>query len=100
MGEIDSQGDMIDSPKEIWKAMQTFAENGAVIKFMHAGNRVDATVVESFQAEGDTTKGGSIIPSGAWYITAHIADDDLWAAIKKGSITGFSMSGRANAREV
>jgi len=100
VGEVDAQGDMIQSPTEIWKAMESFAENGAVIKFMHSGNRVNATVIESFQAEEDTIKGGSIIPSGAWYITAHVSDEEIWKDIKSGRIGGFSMSGRANAKEV
>ena len=53
VGVVDAQGDAIETPDEIWKALESFAKNGSILKFMHSGNRVDAYVVESFQAEED-----------------------------------------------
>lgn len=99
--EVDSQGDWTDSG-EIWKAMKHYmVETGGVMKIMHEGRRVDAPVVEVFQAEVETVKGGTTIPAGAWYQANYIPEglDDVWQAIKEGKLTGYSMSGRAEETE-
>ncbi len=95
IGVIDADGDTILETADIWKCLKSFALNDSPIHFMHNGERQDATVIESFQAEEDTAKGGDIIPAGAWYMTAYIEDDELWAACKDGSVGGFSMAGQA-----
>lgn len=91
----DQQGDYTTTA-EIWKAMKTFAENGFPLGVMHSG-KAKAHVVECFQAEKDTKKGGDVIPAGAWYMAAKVDDDELWEAIKLGRMTGWSMSGQAES---
>jgi len=98
--KVDAQGDAIESASEIWKAIESFAAAGSVLKFMHSGSRVNAYVVESFQPEIDTPKGGEMIPAGSWYMTCKILDENIWQAIKDGEITGYSMAGKAHARTV
>lgn len=44
-------------------------------------------VVESFIAR----KGDPDYIEGAWVVGMHVNNDDMWAAIKKGEINGFSM---------
>lgn len=100
VGKVDSQGDFVDSPYEIWKAMEGWMLRGHPISFMHDGRRVNVAVIENFQAEEDTKKGGEIVPAGAWYLACKVLDNQLWEAIKRGEITGFSMAGRAFAEEV
>jgi len=95
--KTDAEGDFIDDPADIWKCLKSFALNGHEIHFMHKNEKRNVTVLESFMAEEDTIKGGEIIPANAWYVTAYVEDDDLWEACKDGSLTGFSMSGRATA---
>jgi len=95
--EVDSQGDWTDTG-EIWQAMKRYMiETGGVMKIMHEGSRVDAPVVEVFQAEVETVKGGTTIPPGAWYQANYIPEEleEVWEAIKDGRLTGYSMAGRA-----
>ena len=100
LNKVDSQGDYISDPADIWRAMETFAMQGMEIRFMHGDRPVLAQVVEQFQAEVDTVKGGDIIPSGAWYLCVKVEDDKLWSAIKAGEITGFSMAGIADTEDI
>ncbi|MEE8150629.1 MAG: XkdF-like putative serine protease domain-containing protein [Nitrosomonadaceae bacterium] len=53
-------------------------------------------VVESYIAkDGDP----DFIP-GTWVVGVKITDDDVWAQVEKGEITGFSLAGSAYLREV
>ena len=95
--EVDSQGDYTDT-EEIWAAMKQYMINtGGLMKIMHKGKQIDAPVIDVFQAEVDTMKGGSHIPAGAWYQSNYIPEgmDDVWESIKKGELSGYSMAGQA-----
>ncbi len=99
--EVDAQGDWTDAG-EIWKALKRYMiETGGIMKIMHEGRAVDAPVVEVFQAEADTVKGGTTIPAGAWYQANYIPSgmDDVWRAIKAGDLKGYSMAGHAEEEE-
>ena len=99
--EIDSDGDFIDDPEEIWKALKSWAiGTGGVMKFMHSGRAVNTPVVECFQPDEDVKKNGETIPAGAWYISCYIPDQKLWDAILDGSVGGFSMAGSASGEIV
>jgi len=100
VGCEDSQGDRVDDKFEIWKAMESWAINNHTVKMMHDGRPIDCPVIESFQAEVDTEKGGGVIPAGAWYICVKILNDGIWRSIKDGSISGFSMAGTASSEEI
>ena len=100
--EVDGQGDYTDSD-EIWKAMKHYmSSSGGVMKIMHDGHAINTSIVECFQAEEDTVKGGENVPAGAWYLSAYVPPEheSLWKAIKDGRITGFSMAGSADVEEV
>lgn len=96
----DTEGDYVDSEEELFEAMKSWMINGQAMKIMHKGRTKEIPLVECFQAEADTKKGGKRVPKGAWYITNYVPDDDLWQAIKDGEITGYSMGGRGRAEEV
>jgi hypothetical protein len=50
-------------------------------------------VVESYIAPQDLTIDGQPIRAGTWMLAVIVEDDALWAAIKRGEFTGFSMNG-------
>lgn len=50
-----------------------------------------SVVVESFVAR----KGDTDFPEGAWVLAVHVTDDDVWSAVKKGELGGFSLYGTA-----
>jgi hypothetical protein len=98
--QVDSQGDFCESA-DIWEGLKSWMLKGHPMRFMHGGRVIDTPLVECFQADADTRKGGTEIPSGAWYIAAHVPanQEGLWGAIMKGEITGFSMAGVAGEVE-
>jgi len=99
LDDVDAQGDFVDDPNEIYKAMKSWMISGHDMHFMHEGISVYTPLVECFQAEVDTIKGGSSIPAGSWYISNYIPVEceGLWKAVKDGSISGYSMSGKSKA---
>lgn len=98
--EQDSQGDFAEAD-DIYAAMKSWMLRGHPMRFMHDGGEVETPLVECFFAEQDTTKRGKVIPAGTWYISNHIppAAEDLWKAIKRGDIRGYSMGGRSRGKE-
>lgn len=59
----------------------------------HNQETIDAVVVESFLArEGDPD-----FIAGAWVVGVHVADVEVWKAIKDGEINGFSIDGSATS---
>jgi hypothetical protein len=39
------------------------------------------------------------VPDGSWFVTAHVANDDVWNLIKKGELRGFSIDCTAAFKE-
>jgi len=56
---------------------------------------VPVAVIENWQAKEDTSLNGAAIKKGSWIQGIKVYDDNLWAAISKGEITGLSIEGRA-----
>lgn len=95
MGEPDSQGDLY-SAEEVRKAAYGFMENSQAFKIQHkedAGDRIK--ILESWLAREDATIEGQKVVKGTWLLGVRIVDDALWAAVKDGSFTGFSIGGVA-----
>lgn len=91
----DTQGDYMtaeDIEKAAHDFMTTYGE-GADIQ--HDDKKANVDIVESWVAKTDTTIGGQFIKKGTWVATAKVNDDEIWDAVKKGRITGFSMGGLA-----
>jgi len=97
---VDTQGDYTDE-MEIKKAMYRFMEkyraNAGNLKVMHKGRAYAFPILENFQPEEDTTKGGKKIKKGAWWLMLKITSKSVWKDIKSGNLTGFSMGGQAKA---
>ncbi len=96
--QVDTQGDYTDS-KEIEKAMYRFMEKYATdtkrIKINHMGKRYFFPIVECFQAEQDTMKGGQLLKAGTWWLMIKIPNEKIWKDVESGKLTGFSMGGTA-----
>lgn len=96
----DSQGDWA-TPEEIWKMLKKYMiSKRNTIKVMHEGVSKDIPIVECFQAEEDTHKGGSgeehLIRKGDWYISVYLGNEPkIWNDVVNGKLTGFSMMGYA-----
>lgn len=92
---LDSQGD-IYSASEIRKSAHLFMQNFANIGLQHDGHiNEKAKILESYIAPTDFTLNDQVIKCGTWLLGARILDEDLWQAIKKGEITGWSIGGSA-----
>lgn len=91
----DAHGDYMtaeDIEKAAHDFMTTYGE-GADIQ--HDDKKANVDIVESWVAKTDTVIGGQFIKKGTWVATAKVNDDEIWDAVKKGRITGFSMGGLA-----
>ena len=85
----DTQGNYM-TEEEITKV----AKNGNQVDLQHCFEKCDgAAVVESYVAKCDMEIEGEAIKKGTWIMTMEISDTDVWEAIQKGDITGFSMGG-------
>ena len=114
---IDLQDDIISSP-EIEKAAHgymiklAFRDDPEFLKslgFMEVGKagergfqHIDFSrklaVVETFIAPVDFELNGRMILKGTWVMTMKVFDDEVWALVKTGKITGFSIGGRSKSR--
>ena len=89
----DSQGDCM-TEDEIRKAAHWFAKNGDGIDIQHNFEKFEkAEVVENWIAKADFEIGKEKIKKGTWLMTVEITDPEVWSAVEKGELTGFSMGG-------
>jgi len=98
--EIDTQGDYADA-KEIEKAQIRFMEKYATdtkrVRISHKGKKLFFPIVESFIPEHDTIKGDKPLKVGSWWLEMKVTNTEVWKLIEDGTLTGFSMGGRAKA---
>lgn len=92
---FDAQNDIVsvdEIRKTAWDWLRHFRNLGLQHKGLINGK---VHVVESFLAPVDIQIGGETITRGTWMIGVHVDDDELWADVKSGKLTGFSMGGFA-----
>jgi hypothetical protein len=89
---IDLQGDRL-SKAEIRKACHKFMMESRKIGKEHQGP-AKADIIESYIAPADFRCHGQVVKAGSWVMAVKIHDKDLWSAVKKGDITGFSIAGQ------
>lgn len=86
----DAHGNYM-SEEEIIKAAYWFAKNGDSVDIQHSFTALkDAAVVENWVAKADFDIDGETIKKGTWLITVKVSDNEVWDAVQKGEITGFS----------
>lgn len=89
----DAHGNFM-TEEEITKAAYWYAKNGNQVDLQHDFEALEnADVVESWVAKADFNIGDEVVKKGTWLMTVEVADDDVWNAVQKGEITGFSMGG-------
>lgn len=89
----DAHGNYM-TEEEITKAAYYFAKNGGDVDLQHSFEPLDgAAVVESWIAKADFQCGDETVQKGTWLMTMEIDNQQIWDAIEKGNITGFSMGG-------
>lgn len=96
----DTDGNYM-TEEEITKAAHWFAKNGNKVDLQHSFEPLDgAVVVESSVTKCDMELEGQTIRKGTWLMTVEIQDGEIFQAIEKGEITGFSMGGSGVYSEV
>lgn len=89
----DTQGNFM-TEDEITKAAHWFAKNGNNVDLQHSFEPLEgASVVESSVAKCDYELNGEMIKKGTWVMTVEVTDPEIFDAIEKGELTGFSMGG-------
>lgn len=96
MGTADVQADTY-SAANVRKACHLFMEDFGNMGLQHQIYVNDSVkVLENWIATDDTVIGGQSVVKGTWLMAVRVTDDKLWSAIKAGTLTGFSIGGRAN----
>lgn len=92
----DSQGDLY-SHEEVRKAAHGFMENSRSLGKQHGEivTEKQMKILESYVAPADFEMDSNTVTAGTWLLGIRVVDDDLWAGIKKGEFTGFSIGGHA-----
>lgn len=93
---VDAQGDKA-TEEEIRKAAYCFMEKAQVFKVNHKGNKVSVRILENFIAPSDFTVAKQVVKKGSWILVTRVVNNKIWKAIKAGKLTGYSLSGYANA---
>ncbi len=97
---VDSEGDVIPI-SELEQAAYRFVEFSGAGGEMHSKIGV-AQLVESFVVTPEKMEALELqgsIPLG-WWVGFRVTDDDVWAKIKSGVYTMFSIGGRARREEL
>lgn len=95
-GEIDSQNDTISA-----ETIQTAAHNflasyneDTELGLMHRQfGELGLELAESWIAPFDFELGGQSVKEGSWIMVVKVLNDDTWAKVKSGELTGFSIGG-------
>lgn len=92
---VDSQGDVY-SADEIARAAHGWMEQFQNMGHMHQ-TLINSGVrpVESYCAPCDLELGGQPVKAGTWLLVVHVISDAVWAQVKAGELTGFSIGGFA-----
>jgi site-specific DNA-adenine methylase len=92
---VDAQDD-IYSAAEVRDAAHRFMEQYQNIGLMHQGlvnGRVK--ILESYLAPTSFSLDGAQVKKGTWLLAVRVLDEELWAQIKNGDLTGLSIGGSA-----
>lgn len=96
---VDAQNDII-SAEVIEEAAHKFVAKYNKLSQMGLQHKVFGTLgidlVESWIAPSVVTIGKTKVKKGTWIISVKIINEKLWASIKAGKITGFSIGGTAS----
>ena len=94
----DTDGDQADA-ETIQKAIFDWMANEPKFKINHKKNFLGYKILECYIAPSTLDINGHEIKKGTAILTLKILDESVWADIKEGRLTGFSMSGTAERVE-
>lgn len=100
--KFDSQ-DHIYSAEEVRKAAHGFLagiNQSTTTAIQHTDYSPKVEVVESYLTPVAMTVNKRKVKKGTWAITVFVKDDDVWAKVQAGELTGFSIKGVAMALPV
>lgn len=89
----DAHGNYM-TEEEIVKAAYWFAKNGDDVDLQHSFKSAPGlAIVENYVAPSDLMIDDTPVMKGTWVITVECTDEEVWEAVQKGELTGFSMGG-------
>ena len=89
----DSQTDIYNED-EVRKAAHWFMEHDGLLGLQHEEQLGEgAVLLENYLMPVDGMIGGQHVKKGSWIMGWRIVDPQIWAAIKAGRFTGFSIGG-------
>ncbi len=97
---VDAQNDTY-SADDIRDAFEKYAEHFRNVGLMHKTMINDkVSILENYLAPADFQSGDVTVKKGTWLMGVRVNDPALWAGVKDGSITGFSIGGSAIRKPV
>lgn len=94
-GVVDAQDDTY-SADEVRKASERFMEQHRNMGLMHKKIVNDKVqILENYLAPVDMQIGDTLVKKGTWLMGVRVKDPELWAGVKDGTYTGFSIGGSA-----
>lgn len=96
---VDAHGDIYDE-NEVRKACHDFNLNCNRPNLMHYAETDTFKFVESYIAPVDFQLGEEIVKAGSWIQVLQFEDDDIWQAVKDGSLCGLSVGCKANVEDI
>jgi len=95
--DTDAQDDFV-TPDEIEVAahdfMRRYRAAKATMGVQHEREAPGVDIVENYIAPADFTLNRQEVLKGSWVTVAYVGDDKVWAKVKDGSLSGFSIGGR------
>jgi hypothetical protein len=99
---VDAHNDF-ETPEAIERAAHDFLSKynrSTQMGVMHKMfGQVGLDLIESYIAPQDLTLGSEPVKKGSWVMAVKVVDDALWAKVKGGQLTGFSIGGKARVNE-
>ena len=96
---VDAHGD-VTSIEDIRKACYNFNKSAQQANLFHLTKTDTFEFAESYIAPVDMLVGDKLVLKGSWLTTIQCLDDQVWDAIKSGSICGVSVGCLASVEEI
>jgi DNA adenine methylase len=99
---VDAHGDIIPADVIVRAAHDFLAayNKKTTMGLMHKNMNPPIDLVESWIAPVALSIGTTVVPMGAWIITARVNSDPIWDKVKQGKLTGFSVGGVAKVKNL
>jgi DNA adenine methylase len=99
---VDAQGDIIGTDV-ISKAAHNFLASynrRTKLGLMHNDFKPQFELYESSIVTEDTVINKNVVKSGSWLVMIHVLDKNIWEQVKTRKLNGFSIGGKALARQI